>query len=135
MVPPAFARVFGKFRRERTVIVLLLLLLTALGGLAAYLAMQRMDLREELAAAEAANVDASQTIEQLQAQLDQLELEVELAEAALLEAQAKEERRATTLAKLSASSDERIAKLLAMARRPGANCEAPPELLRELAGL
>jgi multidrug resistance efflux pump len=110
-------------------------MLIALCGLAAYLALQRADLREDLAVAEAANADASRSIKQLQAKIDQLNLETELAEAALQEALTNEDRRATTLARLSASSDERIAKLLSMARRPGANCEAPPELLRELAGL
>jgi hypothetical protein len=135
MVPPALARAVGEFRRERTAIVLLLAMLAALGGLAVYLALQRADLREDLAVAEAANADAGRSIKQLQAKIDQLNLETELAEAALQEALTKEDRRATTLARLSASSDERIAKLLSMARRPGANCEAPPELLRELAGL
>jgi non-heme chloroperoxidase len=115
MVPPALTRAFGEFRRERTAIVLLLAMLIALCGLAAYLALQRADLREDLAVAEAANADASRSIKQLQAKIDQLNLETELAEAALQEALTNEDRRATTLARLSASSDERIAKLLSMA--------------------
>jgi hypothetical protein len=135
MVPPAFARAFGEFRRERTAIVLLLVMLAALGGLAAHLALQRTDLRKELAIAEAANADAGRSIKQLQAKIDQLNLEAELAETALLEARTEGERRETRLARSSVSSDERIAKLLSMSRRPGGNCEAPPELLRELAGL
>jgi hypothetical protein len=135
MVPPAFARAFGEFRRERTAIVVLLVMLAALGGFTAHLALQRTDLRKELAIAEAANADAGRSIEQLQAKIGQLNLKAELAEAALLEARTAKERRETTLARSSVSSDQRIAKLLSMSRRPGGNCEAPPELLRELAGL
>ena len=135
MVPPATARLFSKFRREKFLLVVIALTVAALCGLSIFLGFSRATLKGELAVAEATNVEASRTIRLLQMEVDRLALESEANTAALQEAREQANERHVALAQLGTSSDERINRLLAMARKPGANCESPPELLQELAGL
>ena len=135
MVPPAKARVFSKFRREKSLLVFLVLAVATQCALSVFLGLTRATLKGELAVAEATNLEASRTIKLLQMEVDRLALESEANATAAQEARERMDQRNVALAQLGASSDERINRLLAMARKPGANCESPPELLQALAGL
>jgi|SRR5690606_21628343 len=135
MVPPAKARVFSKFRREKSLLAFLILAVAALCALSVFLGLTRATLKGELAVAEATNLEASRTIQLLQLEVDRLALESEANATAAQETRERMDQRNVALAQLGTSSDERINQLLAMARKPGANCESPPELLRALAGL
>lgn len=135
MVLPVRVHLFSKFRREQSLLVVLMLAVAALCALSIHLGLDRAAVKGDLAAAQATNAEASRTIRMLQMEVERLALESESNAAAVQEARERLDQRNVALAQLGTGSDERINRLLVMARKPGANCETPPELLRELAGL
>lgn len=135
MPRPMPQRHFDWLTKDRAVIALLLIAVAIFAWRNTALAAEKDALTHDLSLSEARFTSASRSIERLENIVGALDAaadyRLELAE----KARADAVEHSLYLARLSNRSDERIQRLLAMARKPTANCETPPELMRELAGL